>query len=44
MIGRESLVVISQFSRVMEYKREEPLSQVWGWVNGCTAIAVARSY
>ena len=44
MLGRESLVRLSQLSRVMAEKREEPLSQVRGWVNGRIAIAVARSY
>ena len=29
---------------ILSEKREEPLSQVQGWVNGCIAIAVARSY
>ena len=44
MLGRESLVVLSQLIRVMAEKREEPLLQVQGWVNGRIAIAVARSY
>ena len=44
MLGREALVVITQFSQVMEKKREEPLSQVQGWVKGRIIIAVARSY
>ena len=44
MLGRESLVVLSQFSQVMAEKREEPLSQVRGWVNGRIAIVIVRSY
>ena len=28
----------------MAAKRAKPLSQVWGWINGQIAIAVARSY
>ena len=44
MLGREALVILSQLSRFMEKKREEPLSQVWRWVNGRIVIAVARSY
>ena len=33
MLGRESLVVLSQLSLLMVYKREQTLSQVRGWVN-----------
>ena len=44
MLGREYLVVLSQLSRVMEEKREEPLLQGQGRVNGHIVITVARSY
>ena len=44
MLGRKALVVLSQLSRVTAAKIAEPLSQVRGWVNVQTAIAVARSY
>ena len=44
MLGKEALVVLYQFSQFMAEKREEPLSQVQGWVNGQTEIAVAGSY
>ena len=44
ILGREALVVISQLIPVMEMKREEPVLQIRGWVNGCITIAVARSY
>ena len=44
MLGREALFILSQLSRVMVDKREEPLSLVRGWVNVRIAIAVARSY
>ena len=44
MLGREALVVLSQLSRVMAEKREEPLLQVRGWVNGQIEITVTRSY
>ena len=44
ILGKESLVLLSQLSQVMEEKREEPLPQVRGWVNGRIAIAVSRSY
>ena len=44
MPGREALVVLLQLSRVMSEKREEPLSQVRGWVNGKTEISVVISY
>ena len=44
MLGREALVVILQLIRLMEEKRQEPLLQVQGWVNGQIKIAVARSY
>ena len=43
ILGREALVVLSQFSRFMAEKMEEPLFQVREWVNGCIAIAVAGS-
>ena len=36
--------MLSQLSRDMAEKMEEPLSQVRGWVNGIIEIAVARSY
>ena len=44
MLGRKALVVLSQLSRFMAEKRDKPLSQVRGWVNGQIAIAVASSY
>ena len=44
LLGREDLVVLSELSQVMAEKREEPLLQVRGWVNGSITIAVARSY
>ena len=44
MLGRESLVMLSQLSQVMAEKRKEPLLQVQGWLNGRVTNAVARSY
>ena len=44
MLVREDMVVLSKLSRVMAEKREEPLLQVLGWVNGQIEIAVTRSY
>ena len=44
MLGREALVMLSQLSRVTEEKREEPPSQVRGWVNRRINIAIVRSY
>ena len=44
IIGREALVVLLQLSKFMSEKREEPLSQVRGWVNSQIEISVARSY
>ena len=44
VLAREALDVLSQSSRVMAEKREEPLLQVQGWVNGRITIAVVRSY
>ena len=44
MLGRKSLVLLSQMSIVMAEKSEEPLLQVRGWSNVCITIAVARSY
>ena len=34
MLGRETLVVLSQFSPVVVDKREEPILQVRGWLKG----------
>ena len=44
MLGKEALVVLSNLSRLMAEKLEEPTSHVRGWVNGLIAIAVARYY
>ena len=44
MLGREALFLLSQLIQVMAEKREEPLFQVWGWLNWQVAITVARSY
>ena len=44
MLWRKALFVLSQFSRVMEEKMEEPLLQVQGQVNGRIAIDIASSY
>ena len=44
MIGRESLVVLYQFSQFMADKSEELRSQVRGWLNRRITITVARSY
>ena len=44
MLGREALAILSQLNLVMAEKREEPLSQVRGWVNGQITIDVAKSY
>ena len=44
MLGMEALVVLVQLSRTMAAKREEPIFQVRGWVNGQIANAVAKSY
>ena len=44
MLGKEALVVLTNLSRLMVEKLEEPISHVRGWVNGRIAVAVARSY
>ena len=44
ILGREDVLVLSPLIQVMAEKRENPLLQVQGWVNGLIAIAVARSY
>ena len=44
MLGKEALVILSNLSRLMAEKLEEPISHVRGWVNGRIAIAVTRLY
>ena len=42
MLGRESLVVLANLSRLMAVKMDEPISHVQGWINGQIEISVAR--
>ena len=44
ILGRKSLVILSQFSRVMEEKGKESLSQVRGWVKKRIAISMVSYY
>ena len=44
MLGKETLVVLANMSRLMAAKMDEPISHVRGWVNGPIVIVVARSY
>ena len=44
MLGKEALFLLSRLSRVIAKKREEPIFQVRGWVDGRITIAIARSY
>ena len=44
IIGNEALVVITNLIWLMEEKTEEPILQVRFWVNGWTAIVVAKFY
>ena len=44
ILGSRALVVLYRLSRVISEKREEPISQVRGWVNGNIAISIVRSY
>ena len=44
MLGREALVVLANFSRLVAEKIDEPISHVQGWINGRITIAFARSY
>ena len=44
MLGKEALVVLANLSRLIAAKLEEPISNVWGWVNGRITITVVRSY
>ena len=43
-LGKEALVLLSQFSLYVAAKKSKPLSHVWQWVNGRIKIAVARSH
>ena len=42
MLGNEALVVLTNFSRQIVEKYEEPISHVRHWVNGQIKIAVMR--
>ena len=42
MIGKEALVVLVTYSRVMDAKMDEPISDVTGWVNAWIIITVTR--
>ena len=44
MIGKDSLIVITNLSQLKEKKPEETLSQLRGWVNGRIEIVVVRFY
>ena len=42
MVGKEALVLLDTLSQLMAAKMDKPISNVTGWSNGCTVIAVAR--
>ena len=44
MLGKEVLVALTNFSRLMAGKIEEPISHVRSWVKGRIKIAVVSSY
>ena len=44
MIGKESLVILTNLIRLMAEKMDEPISHVHVWINGRSEIAAARSY
>ena len=44
MIGRETLVIIPNLSRLMAAKMDEFIFHVRGWINGRISIVVAKSY
>ena len=44
MLRKEALVVLTNLSRLMAEKLEEPLSHIPGWVNGQFTIRSMRSY
>ena len=44
MLGKEALAVLTNLSRHIQTKLEEPLLQVCGWFNGQIKIMVARLY
>ena len=43
ILRKEALVVLSNLSRLVAEKTEEPISHVCGWVNGWIKIAATRS-
>ena len=42
MLFKEALAVLTNLSRLIQTKLEEPLLQVCGWFNGQIEIMVAR--
>ena len=44
MLQRKALVILANLTRLMAEKMEEPILHVRVWVNGQTAITVARLY
>ena len=44
MIGKEALVLLTNSSRLMAEKMEEPILHVHIWINSRIAIAVTRFY
>ena len=44
MLGREALVILTNLSRLMVAKTDEPILHMQGWINGQILIAVSRSY
>ena len=44
MFGKYALFILVTLSQIVSDKPEELISHICGWVNGSTAIAVARLY
>ena len=42
MVGKKALVLLDTLSQLMAAKMDKPISNVTGWSNGRTVIAVAR--
>ena len=43
-MGKDDLVILATLIRLMAEKLEEPISDIHGWINNWTAIALANLY
>ena len=42
ILGREDLVILTNFSRLLTEKMDDPILHLQGWINGHIKIKVSR--